>query len=426
MHACRRETDPAFEKDVDDRINETLARYQSVIAGSPNGWTATLVTKLGNTYSFYFRFNDSNRVSMYCDFDTTTAGVLKESSYRLKALQQPSLLFDTYSYIHILSDPDASVNNGNYGSGLLSDFEFMIDTCTADSILLTGRFNGSKAIMRKASEQERAAWENKQVYNTVKGWASLDKILNYFKRLNYNGTEYETQVNKATKQAVISWKDAANTPQTITTPYFIAADGLHFTVPVVNGSTVITGFGITGFDNSANTLKVKVNNTDAVIAGAIKPLNADVTAAQRWWQWGYDVQSYYGSYEGFHVNGVDDAYGITTLANDTAEYYGLLYWPGIKSSSVFDALTVYFRMPATNSVDWLYGTGQSPVFQSDGRVIFRLLGDLVGGDFPASGPAFNTRQQLFNTSGFWFVQTSANTYDMVSAKDAKAWITWSR
>ena len=192
--ACNKEK-AAFNKDVDDRINEQLGNYESVITGSANGWTATLETRLGSTYSFYFRFNDNNRVFMFCDFDSTTAGIQKESSFRLKSLQQPCLIFDTYSYIHMLADPDASVNGGYYGGGLISDFEFSIDTCTADSILLTGRFNGSKAIMRKASVQDRTAWENKQVRSSITGLQNLGRILNYFKRLTYNGTEYEIQIN---------------------------------------------------------------------------------------------------------------------------------------------------------------------------------------------------------------------------------------
>ncbi|HEY1199689.1 MAG TPA: DUF4302 domain-containing protein, partial [Niastella sp.] len=245
VYACSKDK-KAFDKDVDDRINEQLGKYESVITGSANGWTATLVTKLGNTYSFYFRFNDNNRVFMFCDFDSTTAGVQKESSFRLKSLQQPCLIFDTYSYIHMLADPDASVNGGYYGGGLISDFEFSIDTCTADSILLTGRFNGSKAIMRKASVLDRTAWENKQVRSNITGLQNLGKILNYFKRLTYNGTEYEIQINTIFKSAVITWKDASGTVHTVTTPYYFSAAGIQFSIPVVNGSTTITGFAITG------------------------------------------------------------------------------------------------------------------------------------------------------------------------------------
>jgi uncharacterized protein DUF4302 len=423
--ACSKEKG-AFDKEADDRINEQLTSYQSVMTGAANGWTATLVTRLGNTYSFYFRFNDSNRVYMYCDFDTTTAGVAKESSYRLKSLQQPCLLFDTYSYIHLLADPDASVNGGYNGGGLFSDFEFSIDTLTTDSIRLTGRFNGSTAILRKATVQDRTAWESKQVRNNLVGLNNLGKILNYFKRLNYNGTEYEIQINTVFKSAIFTWKDASGTPHAAITPYFFSGTGVHFSIPVVNGGQTITGFAITGFNTTTNTLQVRVNNTDAVIAGAIRPINPDVQAARRWWQWGAAAQSYWISRDGFHVDGVDDAYGVKTLKTDTSVYYYLAYWPGIQpaTGASFDAIVPYYYVPAINDLDFIYGTSPRPGFQSDGRVIFSFQGDLNVGPYPVTGPAFNTKVQFFSTSGYWFVQTGENSYDMVSARDARAWITW--
>jgi hypothetical protein len=424
--ACKKDKS-AFDKDADDRINEQLKSYQSTITGSPNGWTATLVTRVGLIYSFYFRFNDSNRVFMYCDFDSTTAGVLKESSYRLKSLQQPCLLFDTYSYIHQLADPDASVNGGYPGGGLLSDFEFEIDTIAADTIKLTGRFNGSSAILRKASAQDRAAWENKQVRNNLVALSNLGKILNYFKRLTYNGTEYEIQFNTALKLAVITWMDASGTPHTLATSYFFSGTGLQFSTPVVNGSTTITGFSITGFNTTTNTLQVKVNNnTDATIAGATRPVAPDVQAGRRWWQWGAAAQSYWRSVNGFHVNGIEDAFGVRSLRTDSSSYYYFTYWPGVKPASgpSFDALIPFYYVPAIDDLDFIYGTAPEPSFQSDGRVVFSYLGDLTVGPYPTTGPAFKTKEQFYSTSGYWFVQTSENSYDMVSASDAKAWITW--
>ena len=46
---------------------------------------------------------------MFSDFDSTSAVTLQESSYRLKAEQQPTLIFDTYSYVHVLADPNEAV-----------------------------------------------------------------------------------------------------------------------------------------------------------------------------------------------------------------------------------------------------------------------------------------------------------------------------
>ena len=141
VFSCKKNDSSVFNASPDQRLNETLKKDQAALVGATYGWKATVTTGFHVPYHFYFKFNDSNRVSMFSDFDTTTASVYRESSYRLKALQQPSLLFDTYNYIHLLADPDAGINGGSYGQGQISDFEFAIDTVTTDSIRLTGRFN---------------------------------------------------------------------------------------------------------------------------------------------------------------------------------------------------------------------------------------------------------------------------------------------
>ena len=152
--ACSKDDDHLFDQSPEDRINAKLAEYQAALLASPAGWNATITTGTGGLFHFFFRFNDSNRVFMYSDFDLTTATTRGESSYRLKALQQPTLIFDTYSYLHMLADPDASVNGGIYGEGLVSDFEYIIDMANADSIKLTGRVNGTKLTLLKASQQD--------------------------------------------------------------------------------------------------------------------------------------------------------------------------------------------------------------------------------------------------------------------------------
>jgi len=226
--------------------------------------------------------------------------------------------------------------------------------------------------------------------------------------------------------AIITWKDGGGSPHTITTPYYFSPVGVQFSTPIVNGGQTIQGFTITGFNTTTSTLQVKVNNTDAIIAGAISPVDPDVQAGRRWWQWGATAQTYWYSWNGFHVNGIDDAFGVKTLKTDTSTFYYLTYWPGIQpaSGSAFDALVPFYYLPAIDNIDWLYGTAPKPSFQSDGRVIFSLLGDLNAEPYPVTGPAFTTKTQLYSTYGYWFVQTSENSYDMVSAKDAKTWITW--
>jgi hypothetical protein len=423
--SCRKYDDGnAFDKSPDERINETLTAYQQAITGAQYGWNANLTTASGGTYRFYFSFNDSNRVQMYSDFDTTTSNVIKESSYRLKALQQPSLIFDTYSYIHILADPDASVNGGTYGSGLQSDFEFMIDSVTADSIKLTGRYYGSSLIMRKAAQGDRNVWATRQVTNGVLNFKNFGKFLYYFKRLNYRGTDYELQFDTTVRKVTVSWGSGAAT-QSVTTSYYFWANGIYFSDPIVNGANSIPGFSITSFTNgtaASQVMNVTVNGTAATIKGATAPINPDdKNAPARWRAFAGATDYYWISFDGFHKNGVDDALNLKSVHNDTAVFYFLLYRPNIGS---VDALLTIYRDTVDNSLDAISGSWvtMNSLFGSS-KVSFseQTRTDVP---WPASGPANDTRTQFFDGSGYYFVQTSAYSYDMVSASDATTWITW--
>ena len=144
LQSCQKDDDNIFDKSPDERLNEKLAEYQALLAGAQYGWKGLIVTDSAvagpyqGYYSFYFKFDNANRVKMYSDWDATSAVTPMESSYRLKAIQQPTLIFDTYSYIHVLSDPNPNVNGGEVGQGLQSDFEFAFESATTDTVKLIG------------------------------------------------------------------------------------------------------------------------------------------------------------------------------------------------------------------------------------------------------------------------------------------------
>ena len=422
--SCKKDDDPVFEKSADERLKEKLEAYQSQLSGAQNGWKGLLKTNGGNgsTYSFYFKFNNENRVSMLSDFDSTSAVTLKESSYRLKALQQPSLLFDTYSYIHLLADPDSDVNGGAPGGGLFSDFEFYFDSTSADSIKLIGRYNGSRLTLVKATPQEEQAYTNAQLAAGL----AINKILTYFKRLTIGSQLYDIKIDPITRQFVFSWLDGSGNLQTYTTGYYFTAGGVAFTNPLVNGSQTISGFDNLTWNNSTQTLNLTTNATAATITGIVVPLKVDTGAPRRWWNYAVsNGNTYWITAKGFHVNGVDDGFGVQSLTSSAGRYFYWIYWPGVTSSN--DFFGPVFLNAAGTAVDIDYGTAPKATFTSDGRAVFILLGDYGPPNFstyPATGPAAQTRSLLYNASGFYFVQTSNTTYDMVSAADGKSWITW--
>lgn len=412
LASCKKEYDDVFDESPDDRINETLAAYNKTLISAPYGWKALVYpSALPNTaFGFYFKFDSTNRVEMFSDFDSLSAVTPKKSSFRLKSLQQPCLLFDTYSYIHVLCDPDASKNGGYYGKGLYADFEFSIDGVHGDTINLTGRLNGSKAIFVKATSQEAQDY-----YDKKRNWDfnQFSRFLTYFKLLTAGSNKYDINVDRLTREIRLTWI-SNNGVKTFATNYYYDPTGITFTTPFRDGALSIDGFYDVKWDVSLQRLTMKAGDNTAAITSAIRPQVLDRQAGQRWYNTAASTGSYWASLYGFHVDGVDDAYGVTKLDGYNFMFYYPLFRDGLDFSGILpDGLA--------------YGPAFKPVFNTNGAVVFQDTqsgwGDIPENSLPA------IRQILakyLEREGFYFVQTGANTYDMVNARDARSWITWEK
>lgn len=413
--ACKKEDDPVFDQSPDARITATLNKYQQELVNAPYGWKGMIFPKgiPNSVFSFYFRFNDANRVSMFSDFDATTAATFKESSYRLKALQQPCLIFDTYSYVHLLSDPDGSVNGGAYGAGLISDFEFSLDSTSGDTIKLTGRFNKCKAYLVKATQQEQQDYMSQQPNRDFERTADF---LTYWKRLTTGGKQYDLAINQYGHVITFTWLDDNGVRRQFVTGFYYTPKGIAFAPAFTDGEQIITGIDNLNWDETSQLLKGTNGSANVTIAGFPQPLAPELQGPKRWWEQGKDL-IYWVAPGGFHSNGVEDAFGINNLPG----YYFMGLWPQYDGNT-YDLLG--FVTVEDNEAALRYGPAfRAPTFTTDGRVTFSYIGYL--GEFPADQtPITKTRLQLTDASGYYLVQVGPLAWDMVSAKDGKTWITW--
>jgi hypothetical protein len=419
LFSCENSDDTVFEESADVRLNAALASYEKQLVEAPYGWNAVIYPGGGGSYGFYFKFDDKNRVSMFSDFSDASAAKVKESSYRLKAVQTPVLIFDTYSYLHVLSDPDEEVNGGVRGEGLQSDFEFSIypDSVKADVITLVGRKNQSRLVLTKATQAQATAYNSGDL---AKGllFNNIAKYQTYFKRVTLGGVTYEITVNATDRTIKLTWLNGS-TPKTFTTSYYYTPSGVSFVSPLVNGSQTITGFGNITWNASTTQLGLSGGGASGIVASAVKPLSVDLAAAKRWWQDPIESGGDWRTVDGFHVNGVDDAFKVKDLTFEGAQYAFYVYQPGLTAQ--YDLFGPVFF--ADNSLSIEYADApKRPTFTADGRVVFSAYGTL--GDVPTTGPHVNSVNLLYDAAGFYLIQTSETTYDMVSAKDAKAWISW--
>jgi hypothetical protein len=415
--ACKKEDSHPFNQSPLDRMQAVLDSDQATFVSAPYGWRAVVFPDSGKSggYTFYWKFTNTNRVTMLADINSTTIDQSFESSYRMKGLQQPSLIFDTYSYLHILSDPNGNVNGGTTGKGLVSDFEFSVDSVMKDTVKLTGRVNGSKAFMVHATQQESQDFAGS--FGNAMDFENIANLTTYFKRLVLGSNQFDISVDLTNRTITFTWVEGG-VVKTFTTGYFYANGKVVLAQPFTANGITIKDFSNISYDATNSIIHVTAAGIAGQIQGTGKPILVDTNAPQRWYQAVLSLNSYWYSYTGFTVEGKQDAYGVTTIPN----FYFLIFWPNFNS---YD-LTGFVVVVNNTSLSLSYGlaTSTPPNFTSDGRVIFTQLGT-VGTIPPSQQTIFNnTASKMLDPSGFYLVQTGRQAYDMVSAKDGKAWISW--
>jgi len=428
--SCRKVDDSSvFNKTVDQRLNETLAKYQAKLTGAQYGWKAIVETNEGGNFTFYFSFNDSNRVKMISSFDSTSATTIKESSYRLKALQQPSLLFDTYGYLHQLADPNPNAAGGAAGVGLGTDFEFYFDhTQTSnDTVALVGRFNGTKTTLVRATQAEQASF----LTGGLAGGLVIGKILNYYKRFVINNTDSVDAFIETRNSYLISPDANGNLlDDSRGTNYNLILGGIAFNTPFQVGTKTISELTNINYDAGSNTITANSNGEPVLIKGVVTPLIFDGTAPARWWNFAKNNDSYWITEEGFHINGVDDAHGLANIPG----YFGFsVFWPeyGNSGGVNYDLLAPITPNPQGQAAIRFGAAYRPPVF-ANGKVVFNLLGTLGTPNIPAGATATtifpSLRAQMSIPEGYYLVQltnsATAPAYHMVSAADGLAWVLW--
>ncbi|MBC7828829.1 MAG: DUF4302 domain-containing protein [Chitinophagaceae bacterium] len=245
LAGCDKETDMVFEQTPDERIAETLENYQTALAQAP-GWKLFVypsglrsqdIEVGGLTY--YVKFTDANRVTMVSDFTLDMALTPKESSYRLKAVQRPSLIFDTYSYIHVAADPDPDVSSSpanQPGLGWGTDFDFAFtETTPKDTIKLKGNFNGSDAFLIKTTKAEIDAAFAGALANILTITSTYANTKPFIVLPGAGNVKINVAFDLFLYVLTFSYLDATGNIITINAPFSHTTTGLHLKEPVSVG-----------------------------------------------------------------------------------------------------------------------------------------------------------------------------------------------
>lgn len=228
---CKKEDELNFEDRPEVRMNQAISELNTTLTSSPNGWIGTMSTEAGGGYGFYMTFDGTNQVvQMIGDMTDASATTLTPSTYRVKANAGAELIFDTYNYISLLSDPNPSSFGGATGTGLKSDVEFLFERSSGDSLVLTGKKYRQVLKMVKATAAQKTAYTSGELKTAI------DKVKAFF------------VANKYPYIDIVSGSATIKAGITINTTNGLAAGKrITFTGVLADGATVISGVSKYGF-----------------------------------------------------------------------------------------------------------------------------------------------------------------------------------
>lgn len=224
--SCRNEYEPVFDESANERVKDQIDEYRRALVSAPEGWKAYIYTGSGGGYMFYFEFMNNGTVTMVSDYTDSTSEYVLDGTYALRALQRPSLVFDTYSYIHFLSDPDGTVNNGPLGEGLNSDFEFAIERITDDSVILEGLKENTPMTFVKASASERQAYLNGKI-KTSRNNAAVYFAVNQHPYIEIDGKVTPVGISDDTKVFTAFYLDESLSLRKLNIPFTYSENGIQ-------------------------------------------------------------------------------------------------------------------------------------------------------------------------------------------------------
>lgn len=277
--SCDSDYETTFKESPDERVRQALNDYNALLMDAPNGWRGMLYTGTGAGYFYYFQFSSDGKVSMMSDFNEQTASESMTSSWMLKALQKPTLSFDTYSYIHLPADPDGDVNGGGNGQGLLSDFEFTFSETKGDTVFMKGLKHNTELILVRATVEESESILNQQIVAILQSTKQYTTVNKGLRLLLPDNTILPLAIDVSHKLFGAQYLSADGSAiQTFISPFTFSIEGIQLrdtlTIGGYNIRTLTWDSGNNFYTIQLDDEMALTNSTDPIIFTPSTPLHA--------------------------------------------------------------------------------------------------------------------------------------------------------
>lgn len=232
--ACKRKSDRIFDESPDERMQRKIKEYGSILTASEHGWKSfyTPSDKYG-TYTYLFKFLDNGKVEIVGDIE----GSKTTTNYSIKSLNGPTLVFETYSSLHLLSDPGKGIPNKGYEG----NFEFIISKANSDTLFCLEKVNKKEILFIKCSGEE---WDNLEKNILVSEMINEATKESFFGTLDLGDSvnNYEIFLNSFFRRISILYPDDSNNKIIHTSALQYTPKGFILTKPFVVENSIVNEF----------------------------------------------------------------------------------------------------------------------------------------------------------------------------------------
>ncbi len=269
--SCKKsEVEPLFPDSANQRATNAVSGYKKQLTDAQYGWKGAYYPDGGQAggYSFYLKFDATGKLTMYSDIDGFyyfSNGYEKafETTFQVKALQKPTLIFDSYSYLHELVNPDY-----NGGTGQFADLELEFVSATDNTIKLVGNVNKTELILTKITKIDSDNLANGTFASVFKGTANYANSPSFLTLVLPTGDKADLQIDLTNKFLVLYFLNRSGNIDAVSSAFIVTTTGIQLKDPITFGGTT---FQEMFWDAALKVYFINVSGKRVNIVGANRP-----------------------------------------------------------------------------------------------------------------------------------------------------------
>ena len=407
--ACKKDRVVSYE--IEKSFPDPAVRFEDfkkAMATGTDGFQMIIETTAGPIYAGYIKLDGSNNAKFVSDNNVTNATTPKDTKYTLAISQTNSVL--SFS---------KTGNFSLFAAGIAADTSYTYKMSVGDTLKLSGNATGTKLKLVKVTKavgDDYLAGKMGTVFTSID---NLNKFKKYFKRLTTGGKSYDIMFDIPTKSLIFMYSNGTDWA-TFKSKIYYTNSGVVLTTPFVDGANKISSIENLAVDVASSTATLTSGGAAATLTNEISPVAVNKTAAATFIS-KPPQGTYAESFTGFTINGVADGLGTTSLSGFSSLDFVAKVTIGTTSYSslrLYLATGYYGYLPAF--------TCTTP---ADGKLFCKLAGyagTSTNATITAGVVSYTT--VITQAEGFYVIPTTAitgaNTYDLVNARDATAWISF--